>query len=72
MAKEKVNEIMQSMPLDWRYRWCEAVVCACLGCANRSGDAKAEGVTKAEWEQWVKDNPAPEKDKYGKYIWDGD
>lgn len=72
MGKEEVNKIMQSIPLDWRYRWCEARVCCCLGCANASGGAKAKGVTKADWEEWVRNNPAPEKDKRGNYIWIGD
>jgi len=68
MTKEEVNKIMQSLPLEWRYRWCEAGPCCCLGCANVSGNVKAKGVTKAEWEEWVKDNPEPKKDKYGDYI----
>jgi len=72
MTKEEVNKIMQSIPLDWRYRWCEARVCCCLGCVNKAGNILAKGVTKAEWEEWVRDNPEPEKDKYGNYIWSGD
>ena len=59
MTKKQVNEIMQLVPLDWRYYWCEAQICGCLGCANRSGGVKAKGVTKQEWEQWVIDNPKP-------------
>lgn len=53
---KNIDAIMQGLPIQWRYYWCEAEICACLGCANGSGRAD---ITKAEWEEWVKRNPPP-------------
>lgn len=59
MNKETVDKIMQSIPFEWRYYWCESKICCCLGCVNKAGGAVAKGITKSEWEEWVKDNPTP-------------
>lgn len=45
MIATRVDEIMQQIPADWRYRWCRAQVCACMGCVqtgNKSVMAKAQ------------------------------
>lgn len=54
---KNLNDIMQSMPADWRYRWCDAVLCGCLGCANASGGVSGGGFDKLDWQLWVADNP---------------
>jgi hypothetical protein len=46
---DEVDAIMQTMPEDWRYRWCESKVCACMGCVG----VGSRDVTKAEWHVWV-------------------
>jgi len=51
-----VNDRMQKVYPANRYRWCEADVCGCVGCVNRSSGIR---ITKEEWEQWVKENPKP-------------
>lgn len=57
--KPNINEIMLSMPLEWRYRWCESKACCCLGCVNRAGGIEAQGFTKEDWLEWVNRNPKP-------------
>lgn len=34
--KQVVNDIMQSINPHWRYRWCEAKMCGCMGAVNCS------------------------------------
>lgn len=63
-----IQTIMQAIPSDWRYTWCESEVCGCLGCANRSGGATASGVLKSEWQKWVKDNPNMKNNTLKPYI----
>lgn len=53
-----VDAVMKNMYPDWRYRWCKAGACACMGCANVSGQAK---FTEQEWKEWVDNNP---REKY--------
>ena len=31
---EEINKIMLTIPEKWRYHWCKAEVCACLGCVQ--------------------------------------
>lgn len=31
---DNVDQVMQSIPAAWRGRWCEAEVCACMGCVQ--------------------------------------
>jgi hypothetical protein len=52
-----IDARMEAMPHDWRYRWCEAEFCACLGAANCSGRLLADGVTKTAWSEWVAAHP---------------
>ena len=40
-----------------KYRWCEAGLCACLGCVNNW--VRHHGYTKKDWEEWVAKNPDP-------------
>lgn len=57
-TQRQLDKLMQKMPENWRYRWCEAQVCACMGCANRgNGRIQEKGFTKKHWEKWVKNNP---------------
>jgi len=30
----EINRIMQTIPEAWRTRWCEASLCACVGCVQ--------------------------------------
>lgn len=64
----KIDKIMADMPLEWRYRWCEAKLCCCLGCANVSGRLKELGFNKGDWAWWCRRNPEPKKDEYERYI----
>lgn len=48
---------MEKMPEEWRYRWCKARLCCCLGCANVAGKLIKLGFTEQDWEDWVKRNP---------------
>lgn len=38
----QIIEVMTLVPYDWRWRYCEARVCACMGCVNRYGITKEE------------------------------
>lgn len=49
--EEILQQKLSEMPVPWRVFWCEAQMCACMGCANRSGGLTAAGFTKEEWEQ---------------------
>ncbi|MNE79973.1 hypothetical protein D3C80_1765040 [compost metagenome] len=60
MSKEQVNDVMMGIHPEWRYNWCNAVVCGCMGCTNVSGQAGWKGVTKEQWEAWVASNPKPD------------
>ena len=31
---KEINEIMNTIPLTWRKRWCECQYCACVGCVQ--------------------------------------
>ena len=54
-----LSEVLHAMDIGWRYRWCEAGICGCMGCSNISGSLRRLGFTKAEWDMWVKRNPDP-------------
>jgi len=60
---QKLNIIMKKMPQEWRYNWCDAGLCCCLGCCNVSGRLLKLGFTKQDWEQWIKENPKQETEK---------
>ena len=49
-----VDLIMEKMPLEWRYHWCDSIVCNCMDCVNRAGNFP---LSKQDWEEWVKRNP---------------
>jgi hypothetical protein len=56
---ETIDEAMKRLPSDWQYRWCEAHGgCGCMGAANCSGRLGGR-FTKAQWEEWVMNNPPP-------------
>lgn len=59
-TEKEIDEIMGKLYPSWRWRWCEAQVCACMGCTNGSGQAD---ITKEEWEAWVERNRRPSKDE---------
>jgi hypothetical protein len=65
---DTLDEIMLKMPESWRYRWCEpgSFGCACMGAANCSGKIGSR-FTKAEWEEWARNNP-PENDESAKQF----
>jgi len=56
MSPKEIDIAMKEMPKEWRYRWCEGKICACLGAANCSGGLSAKGFTKQQWEHWKADN----------------
>ena len=49
---DKLSELMQNMPEQWRKRWCNSQTCACMGCANISGGLMAAGFTKEDYFKW--------------------
>ena len=54
----KIDAVMATMPVEWRYRWCETKLCCCLGCCNRGPDGLIEqGFTKGDWLWWVARHP---------------
>ena len=55
--KEQLHSIMMTIPVDWRYYWCGANACGCLGCVNKSGGLATKGFTQEEHAQWVRENP---------------
>jgi hypothetical protein len=57
-TEEEIDTIMRSKKLydSWKYRWCENGPCACMGCANGSGQVD---LTKEEWENWIERHPPP-------------
>ena len=57
---KNINEVMLSIPIEWRYYWCESKVCCCLGCVNRAGGIERKGFTKEDWLKWVENNPKSE------------
>lgn len=50
-----VDKIMEHIPEPWRCYWCEADMCSCKGCVNRSGNFPLD---KSDWEEWVKRHPS--------------
>ena len=61
-SHDKIDKLMQSMPVENRYRWCEAELCACLGCCNRGPRGLiALGFNKADWLWWKTRNPKLKK-----------
>ena len=58
-TREELDAAMNEVNKGWRYRWCKAEVCGCMGCANRVGGLAAKGFTEEQWREWVRDNPAP-------------
>lgn len=50
--KERLDALMDKMPVSVARRWCEGRACACLGCANNSAGLAARGFTKEEWRAW--------------------
>ena len=70
-ANETIDEAMQRLPTSWRYSWCENRICGCMGAANCSGRLGGR-FTKAQWREWVSNNPPPGEEaqrfvKNGKY-----
>lgn len=54
VSKIEIDKLMKSIYYPNRYRWCEAGLCGCMGCVNRSDNLP---ITKEEWREWVKNNP---------------
>jgi hypothetical protein len=59
LRNKNIDSVMGSMPLEWRYRWCNAGACGCRGCANGSGGLASLGYSQQEHSDWVRRNPAP-------------
>jgi hypothetical protein len=53
----QLSKLMLQMPREWRSHWCGGQACACMGCANLSGNLTENGFQKHEWEEWIKANP---------------
>lgn len=58
MNPDDLHEAMMAMPESWRYRWCEAGLCGCMGGANCSGRL-AGRFSREQWAQWVAEHPDP-------------
>ncbi len=54
-----LSEVLNTMPEGWRYNWCEAGMCGCMGCCNISGSLRNLGFTKDDWYAWCQANPDP-------------
>lgn len=50
--KYELDFYMQRMIVKTARHWCGSELCACLGCANRSGGLAEKGFTREEWVQW--------------------
>lgn len=55
--RPNLDELMHSMPPQWRYRWCESTLCGCLGCANGAGRLTFYGYTREDHNEWIRNNP---------------
>ena len=55
----QVDAFMEKLSPRWRYRWCNADLCGCLGCVNVSGHIGRSGFTKEDWQDWGDRNPKP-------------
>jgi len=55
MTKD-IDAAMNSMPPGWKSRWCNNHMCACMGCANKSGGLTAKGYTYQDWRDWISRN----------------
>lgn len=55
-----IDELMKDA--EHKYRWCDAGLCACLGCVNNF--VTTHGFTKKDYDEWLIKNPntEPEKD----------
>lgn len=59
-SRPTIDELMSRISPSDRYYWCESKICGCMGCANGFGQLKANGYTKEEWQEWVRENPEKE------------
>lgn len=55
MTKD-IDAAMNSMPPEWKSRWCNSHMCACMGCANKAGGLTAKGYTYQDWRDWISRN----------------
>lgn len=51
MTQEEADKAIESIYPQSRYRWCEAKICACMGCVNRN-HRQTMNVTKEQWQNW--------------------
>jgi len=49
-----IDDAMQNIYPEWRYRWCEAKTCYCMGCVNISGRLN---YSKKDWLDWKLRHP---------------
>ena len=56
-----IDELMVDAP--FKYRWCDADLCACMGCVNNF--IATNGFTREQWEEWVSRNPDPNPPQEG-------
>jgi len=52
-----INDVMMTVPMSSKWRWCTASVCGCMGCCN--GKVTSNGYSREDWEQWLINNPKP-------------
>jgi len=47
--QKEVDAIMETMPIEWRDRWCRAEICGCMGCVQSGSNCR---ITEREWLEW--------------------
>lgn len=63
-SPEEIDSILGLLPFDWRWRWCIAEECGCLGGVNCSGRSilvqkNIDPPTYEEWADFVRRHPDP-------------
>ncbi len=56
MTDDQIKATLRAMPADWAFRWCDAGLCACMGCANNSG--RLGYVGKERWRRCLQEMAA--------------
>jgi len=46
-----VDQVMSEVSCSIRFVWCSAMICGCLGCANKSGGVMSK-ITHQDWVLW--------------------
>lgn len=66
---ENVDEVMQSIPAEWRTRWCggEKGACACMGCVQIGNRLIMTGSTASQCDPEYIDERLVPRETYKKY-----